>query len=78
MTMNEGRQPCERYQPQMDGNPYAVWENVHECFGPYPVAAGVERCAGRVSFCLNCDSDHHGGGWDTCPAVSREPREVGG
>ena len=64
---SEGRQPCEDFRPQRDGNAFATWDNVHECFGPYPVVDGVERCSGAVSFCSGCTRDHHLGGWDKCP-----------
>ena len=69
MSYTEGRQPCDRFDAQITGNQYATWANVHECVGPYPHVAGEDRCAGRVSFCANCTTDHHDGGWDTCPTA---------
>lgn len=64
----DGRQPCDRFDAAMSSNAYAVWPNVHECFGPYDARGKVPggSCEGRVSFCGGCRSDHHSGGWDTC------------
>jgi len=71
----DGRQPCEDYRPRIEVNEYAAWENVHECLGPYD---GRPRdCAGHVSFCEGCMTDHHSDGWDTCgvePTVSEIDR----
>jgi hypothetical protein len=55
----------------MEANAYAAWNNVHECFGPFD---GRPRgnCAGTVSFCEACSTDHHLGGWDACPVAPRE------
>jgi len=74
MTYVEGRQPCDRYHPVIEINPYAAWANVHECFGPFDSAGKVPggSCSGTVSFCDVCHTDHHSGGWDTCGAVARE------
>lgn len=71
----EGRQPCANFKPQRDGNGYAEWDNLHECFGPFNGTRTAEHCCnGMVSFCENCHRDHHTYGWDTCPqlAVGRE------
>ena len=72
-----GRQPCGEYRPQDDG-PSGVG-NVHECFAPYGSGReGEPRCIGKVSYCLNCHTDHHTGGWDICPIPANpaptEPR----
>lgn len=68
MTYTKGRQPCDAFDPRMDGNQYATWANVHECFGPYDERGRNPDapCPGKVSFCEACHSDHHTGGWDTC------------
>jgi hypothetical protein len=75
----EGRQPCDRFDPAMSVNEYAVWPNVHSCFGPYDDHGKVhgQSCDGHVSFCVGCRSDHHSGGWDACgddsaPSGTRE------
>lgn len=65
MTYTEGRQPCPEYQPQR-ADTIAGGANEHECFGPYPPAVWNGTCAGHVSFCLTCSTDHHTGGWETC------------
>ena len=70
-SFTEGRQPCAAFKPQRDGNGYATWDNIHECFGPFD-DSGRERCGGSVSFCENCYSDHHSGGWNTCPQPKKE------
>jgi hypothetical protein len=59
-----GRQPCQNFRPQIEANEYAQWENRHEC----------PRCGKTRSFCLNCHSDHHEDGWETCnqPATDRK------
>ena len=54
-----GQQPCAHFCPQRDGNGYASWDNRHQCFHS-------DQCAGMVSFCLNCNSDHHSYGYDKC------------
>lgn len=71
MSYSEGLQPCERYDAALSSNEHAVWPNVHECFGPYDNHGKIRgaSCAGRVSFCVGCHSDHHTGGWDTCGTV---------
>lgn len=43
--------------------------NVHECFRGQ-IAGVAERCSGTVSFCANCSSDHHRGGYNSCEIVS--------
>ncbi len=72
----EGRQPCADFKPHRDGNGYAEWDNVHCCYGPYPKDPddqfGSDQCNGTVSFCENCNSDHHAKGWDTCPQQQAE------
>lgn len=56
-----GKQPCQNYTPReadiaaAHGSGMA---NVHECYH------GCDH--GRVSFCENCNTDHHAGGWDSC------------
>ncbi len=62
----EGRQPCNDFTPQREGNGYATWDNVHKCYGPFD-DSNRPQCGGTVSFCENCVSDHHSHGWDKCP-----------
>ena len=58
-----GRQPCDNYKAQKDGNAYNIWDNVHECF----IGDGC-----TVSFCENCYSDHHSNGYESCHRKSVE------
>ncbi len=60
-----GKQPCESFVAQMDGNAYATWANEHQCY----------KCGGLVSFCETCAYDHHAGGYETCQreSASRGP-----
>lgn len=51
-----GKQPCQSLNRKTDGNPHAVWLNVHQCY----------RCNGTVSFCENCYRDHHYNGYESC------------
>ena len=60
---NVGQQPCDKYDPQMESNGYAIWENVHECFCGRSVG---KHCEKMVSFCENCYQDHHEGGHEAC------------
>jgi hypothetical protein len=63
MRFTTGRQPCDNYIAQMDGNQHAVWENEHQCY----------KCGGdvTVSFYENCKRDHHQGGYETCVGQSK-------
>jgi hypothetical protein len=61
---SQGRQPCDRFRARDDLT--TGGGNVHECFGPYDGRA--RSCKSTVSFCANCSTDHHAGGWDTCGA----------
>ena len=56
MNFRDGKQPCNNFDPQIEVNEYAMWENQHQCY----------KCGGTVSFCLNCHKDHHDGGYETC------------
>lgn len=71
----EGRQPCSAYTPRIEANAYGAWANVHSCYGPYDGRPQGD-CAGTVSFCERCNTDHHSRGWDACP-VPRDPEAVG-
>jgi hypothetical protein len=51
-----GKQPCNHYVPAKDSNAYAEWNNEHQCY----------KCGKLVSFCTECNSDHHGGGYEIC------------
>jgi hypothetical protein len=48
-----GKQPCQVLKRKYEGD---GWPNVHECY----------RCRGKVSFCENCNRDHHEDGYETC------------
>lgn len=60
----EGKQPCDNFSPTRDQ--FGI--NVHECMWPFE--GDGPRCSeshhGRVSFCQNCNRDHHSGGYETC------------
>jgi len=51
-----GQQPCDNFNPHLEANEHAVWENQHQCY----------RCGGVVSLCTNCGRDHHDGRYETC------------
>ena len=57
-----GEQPCQDYKPGLGIHGFA---NVHECFGPFD-GRFPRVCYGRVSYCENCHTDHHSGGYETC------------
>jgi len=69
-----GAQPCNTFRGRDELVDRGVRGNRHSCYGPWPQVAGVEWCAGLVSFCEACVSDHHQNGWDTCP-VAETPGE---
>jgi hypothetical protein len=58
-----GQQPCKNYVAEQDGNEYAVWDNVHECFCGH--SKGL-HCPFLISFCENCNKDHHEDGYQAC------------
>lgn len=58
---DERCQPCEHFTD--DGDPY----NVHECLAPFEPGP---KCGGLVSFCDNCNSDHHHGGYNRCEGAA--------
>ena len=47
-----GKQPCKDFKPQNDG----FGTNRHSCY----------KCDKTVSFCENCNRDHHEDGYETC------------
>ena len=49
-----GRQPCCMFTPEEGSMPGI--DNEHSCV----------FCPLTVSFCLNCNADHHYRGWDLC------------
>jgi hypothetical protein len=59
--MESGKQPCEDFNP---GPGSESMYNYHECPG----------CPGTRRWCVNCSSDHHSSGWDTCFAHERAAR----
>jgi len=60
-----GVQPCDDFTPAME-NPWGHGE--HECFAREDGSGTLcaEANNGIVSFCTNCHTDHHAGGYDTC------------
>lgn len=66
----EGRQPCDNYDPELEGE---GWANVHECFCK---DAKGEYCSGSVSWCINCSKDHHKGGYETCTCRKHQKEEA--
>lgn len=67
-----GRQPCENFDPKIE----YFGTNHHECFGPYDKEARATglRCVALVSFCEQCTTDHHEGGWGACPIATIDRR----
>lgn len=60
MEYEKGCQPCGSYTPRLT----EYGSSVHECYSPR--ADGERCCEGKVSFCENCRTDHHSGGYQTC------------
>lgn len=63
-VFQEGQQPCQNFHPSRDH----IGTIVHECLWPFN---GSRPCCsqshgGTVSFCQNCNRDHHSGGYETC------------
>ena len=58
----KGEQPCKNF----DGYE-AEWGNIerHTCYG-FTVIGKERECDKTVSFCKNCNKDHHEGGYETC------------
>jgi len=54
-----GRQPCTNYKPEMAVRWDSLWPNEHEC-------VFCRDGGGTVSFCENCNRDHHSNGYETC------------
>jgi hypothetical protein len=69
-----GRQPCANFTPKDELFPGSG--NVHECLAPFG-APIEERCAvtrgGLVSFCTNCNRDHHQDGYENCDGYWSRP-----
>lgn len=63
---SKGEQPCLNYQPATDAFGMA---NVHECFCPFD---GSNPCDMNVSWCENCNKDHHQNGYDKCKGCGVE------
>ncbi len=60
MTKYEvGQQPCKNFKQKMTGE----FGNVHECYCGHSIG---NDCGKTVSFCENCNSDHHEGGYESC------------
>ena len=56
MKYETGQQPCSNFTPHQEANAYAIWDNVHCCI----------YCHKTVSWCKNCNRDHHEDGYETC------------
>ncbi len=54
-----GQQPCKNFKQKMTGE----FGNVHECYCGHSIGNGCDK---TVSFCENCFTDHHEGGYETC------------
>lgn len=67
-----GRQPCVAFRARDELADRGIRGNVHSCCGPFD-GRPQGMCEGTVSFCEACMSDHHSGGWDTCPAIVNPP-----
>ena len=72
-----GRQPCKDFKPVDDL--VTGGGNVHCCAWPFK---GKDWCyethGGLVSFCANCNRDHHSGGYETCAAEVAKMARIGG
>ena len=54
-----GKQPCQNLlRGDADCIEPGNHRNVHQC----PI------CEGHRTWCENCHTDHHDGGWETCKA----------
>ena len=62
MDFRAGKQPCNEYNPQLESNEHGIWDNQHQCY----------KCGGVVSFCLNCNRDHHENGYESCVKITTE------
>lgn len=67
MSMTTGKQPCDNFRPQLEGNEYGTWDNLHQC----------PRCGKTRSFCLSCNRDHHEDGWQDCWKIKDKPKTIG-
>ena len=66
----KGEQPCNNF----DGYE-AEWGNIerHTCYG-YTIGDRKERrCEKTVSFCKNCNKDHHENGYQNCQLKANTP-----
>ena len=58
-----GRQPCYAFKRQHDD----MGGNEHSCMArSEPLYSAARYCTGTVSFCTNCNRDHHSGGYEEC------------
>ena len=63
MSYTVGQQPCQNFRAQdalFNGS-----GNAHECLAPFD---GSRLCTSTVSFCENCNRDHHRDGYESCGA----------
>jgi hypothetical protein len=60
-----GQQPCKDFRP-MPG--FLGGANVHECFCGFSKG---KACSKLVSFCENCNRDHHEEGYENCICEGR-------
>lgn len=65
-----GRQPCQNFTPKDDM--FTGSGNVHDCAWPFEGSGWCSQTHdGLVSFCGNCNRDHHSNGYETCAAAQR-------
>lgn len=55
----KGQQPCQDFKGKEGYYGIAV----HECYCGLDVG---KNCTKTVSFCLNCSTDHHEDGYESC------------
>jgi len=59
---NTGRQPCKNFSPEnesrLERGYLTIWQNLQQC-----VYCDNEN---TVSYCLNCNKDHHEKGYENC------------
>lgn len=53
--LNKGQQPCNDFKAA-EVSPFHGGAISHWC----------PKCDGNRSFCDNCHTDHHQGGWENC------------
>lgn len=65
-----GNQPCQQFTPKDELFPGSG--NEHVCAAPFDGSAWCsETRGGTVSYCENCNRDHHSNGYESCGKGAR-------